>query len=407
MRETPGERESRFINHLRRAAERLRKHEPKSVEIWHHDDGDGLASGAICRTLFQQAGFETRLICIEKIFPEVVSRSHSRAGRLIVYSDIGSPHARLISERDRGQNLVLFLDHHDAEPVESDDLIIGNPELFGLSGERDASASTVAYLFSKEFSPRGEGLARLAVIGSAEIPGDLVSLNKIALEDASRLREISVRRSAKGEDYVVSGLGRAVSYRTFSSKLTILGSVGYYENGPERAVEACLGGISAEIQSKIDQLEEKRKRANKDLLSKIRADGLSEMERVQWFHAGEIFKGMGTKTIGSFCSYLKYQGILHPLKYLVGFMNVEPEVPNFGRLKGMYVKASARLPTALEEKVKAASAPPVSALLSQAAKMVDGLGDGHTFAASGVIPKGKENEFLGTMDQLAKGASGL
>jgi len=408
VKDALGEKENRFVDHLKQVAERLRKQEPKLVEIWHHDDADGLASAAICKNCFEREGFRTNLICIEKIFPEVVSRSHSQSGRLIVYADIGSSHSKLISEKDEGRNFVLFLDHHDVEPVESNRLDVANPELFGLSGEQDASAATIAYLFAKQFAPESESLAKLAVVGSAEIPGDLVSLNRIAFEDAAAVGEVSMRRTGRIIDYVVSGLGRPVSYRTLSGKLTILGSVGYYVNGPKLAVEACLDGMSPETLDKISELEEKRKRINKELLSKIRADGLEELEHIQWFHGGDSFKGMGTKTVGSLCSYLKYQGILHPLKYLVGFMNVEPLVPGFGRLERTYVKVSARLPASLEDKVKVGAALPVSAILSQAARIADGLGDGHAFAASGVFPKGKEEEFLRTINLLAaEGADNL
>lgn len=58
----------------------------------------------------------------------------------MVYVDIGLAHGRPISEMDEGRNFILFLDHHDAEPVESERAVVANPELFDLSGERDASA---------------------------------------------------------------------------------------------------------------------------------------------------------------------------------------------------------------------------------------------------------------------------
>lgn len=166
-------------------------------------------------------------------------------------------------------------------PVESDRMVVMNPELFGLSGERNASTASVAYLFAKQFAAGSEGLAKLAVVGSAEIPGDLVSLNRIALEDAASIGGISVRGTGRTQDYVAHGLGRPVSYRTFSGKLTILGSVGYYADGPRMAIEACLHGMNLETLGKASELEEKTKRVNKELLSKIQASGLGKLRHVQ------------------------------------------------------------------------------------------------------------------------------
>lgn len=48
------------------------------------------------------------------------------------------------------------------------------------------------------------------------------------------------------------------------------------------------------------------------------------------------------------------------------------------------------------------AAPPVSAVLSRAAKSVDSLGDGHAFAANGILPKQEEDEFLRSMESLAE-----
>lgn len=47
----------------------------------------------------------------------------------------------------------------------------------------------------------------------------------------------------------------------------------------------------------------------------------------------------------------------------------------------------------LEEKVEAVHAVPFSSILSQAMKLFDGLSDGHAFAASGVLPKGRKTGF--------------
>ena len=45
---------------------------------------------------------------------------------------------------------------------------------------------------------------------------------------------------------------------------------------------------------------------------------------------------------------------------------------------------------------------PLSKLLPKAAEKVGGFGDGHAAAASGVIPKGRERDFISFMDEYAK-----
>jgi len=68
-----------------------------------------------------------------------------------------------------------------------------------------------------------------------------------------------------------------------------------------------LEGFNEEINEKIEKLEDKRKKANKKLFSKILREKLNSTQHLQWFHAGNIFEGMGTKVLGSFCSFLSYQ----------------------------------------------------------------------------------------------------
>ena len=112
------------------------------------------------------------------------------------------------------------------------------------------------------------------------------------------------------------------------AKLQILGAVGYYDGGPELGVQASLEGISDKIKQKINEWEEKRKTVNKKLIGRLYRERLKETEHIQWFDAGDMYKGMGTKVIGQFCSFLSYQArLIKPDKYILGFVNVPPDVP--------------------------------------------------------------------------------
>ncbi|MEM3872078.1 MAG: hypothetical protein QXE05_05920, partial [Nitrososphaeria archaeon] len=68
----------------------------KNIYIVHHDDADGLASAAILKMAFERKKFNMKLVCLEKLFPIVVELLHKNDVP-IIYADLGSPHADLIS----------------------------------------------------------------------------------------------------------------------------------------------------------------------------------------------------------------------------------------------------------------------------------------------------------------------
>jgi hypothetical protein len=188
--------------------------------------------------------------------------------------------------------------------------------------------------------------------------------------------------------------------------LNVLGSVGYYRGGPQLGVSACIKGFDKQILETAKGLEEERKHANQRMMEKIRNGGLTQMKNVQWFHAKENYKGMSGKVVGSFSSYLSYQRFVNPVKYLIGMMNVPPEVPGWGRLPSPLVKVSGRVPKPLTKMVENGKRPPLSTILPDSCEKVGGFGDGHTVAASGVFPIGREEAFLETLDALARTAAG-
>jgi len=86
------------------------------------------------------------------------------------------------------------------------------------------------------------------------------------------------------------------------------------------------------------------------------------------------------------CSYLNYQRFVNPVKYLIGVMNVPPEVLVCGTLTSPLVKVSGRVPQPLAKMIETGKRPPLSRILPDVCEKVGGFGDGHTAAASGVFP---------------------
>ncbi|RLG91248.1 MAG: hypothetical protein DRO36_04645 [Candidatus Hecatellales archaeon] len=387
------------------AVEKLRSYgKDKPILIIHHDDADGLCSAAIIKKALEREGFQAKTICLEKLFPEVIKSLHREEGKIYVYTDIGSAHATKISEENKSKNLTIILDHHDFTPSKDPMVYNLNPEVFGVSGEREASGATVSYFFAKRLNRQNMDLAHLAIIGSAEIPGVLSGLNREALKDALKQKLIEVSRSRFGEDYKILRLGKPQSYKRFSTMFSILGSVGYYTGGPEKGIKACLEGLDEETENLIAKLEEKRRKANQKMMERLRGEGLNQLKNVQWFHAYDNFRDMGTKVIGSFCSYLSFQQkIVNPEKYVVGIMYMQPNIPNFGSLNMNYVKVSARTPKRLGLLVEKGGKPPLSKILPEACEKFGGFGDGHSVAASGVFLRGEEKNFVKVFDGLAEG----
>ncbi len=385
-----------FQKRLQVAASILRESAIKEAIVLHHDEADGLTSAALTMLALSRLGLGTRLICLDKLYPEVVQDIESASRRVIAYVDLGSGHIDWLIKANRTGNLILVLDHHDTSSKQDPLLHNLNPELYGFSGERDASSATVAYLFCKAVDPELSKYAHLATIGSLELPGETKGLNLIAMKDAKD--QGLLQDSGKG-DLKIEAKGLSLARTRASGFLNVLGSVGYYRKGPEMGIDACTTGFNEQTIKMARVLEEERKQANRKMLSTIKKDGLSQKKNIQWFHAYDTYKGMGGKVVGSFCSYLRYQRVVNPVKYLIGMMNVPPDIPGWGKLSSRVVKVSGRAPQILTTLIEKGTKPPLSKILPESCVKVGGFGDGHSVAASGVFPLGKEM-FLEEIDRL-------
>ncbi len=385
-----------YVRDLEKAVDLLRR--SRDVIVVHHDDADGLAAGAIALSAASNAGLESRAICIEKMHPAILRKIHDLDADVFIYADIGSGRADIVASSMREGQRAIILDHHDPVHVEDERILHLNPELYGYSGESEASGSTAAYLLFRALAPEVAGaLAWAAVVGSAEIPGPLKGLNRIPLDDAVREGDVDVRMVHNSEKYLVKHL--KLYWNRASSSYTVLGSVGYYSGGPEKAVGSI---IDRRLPSDdVKRLEEERSHRFKLLSSRAYRGGIKRLNNVQWFEDGGILDGLGTKTIGTFSSILRYKRIVDPGKYLIGMMRFPRVIPGLGEIEDRLLKVSIRLPQRLSELVKGGRRPPASMLLVEASSRIGGVADGHAFAASALIPEDKRDHFLEGIDGLA------
>jgi len=383
-----------FERKAKQAITELKATKPKEATIVYHDDADGLCSAAITKKALEREKIKAKTFCLEKVYTEVIEDLHSKAGQTIFYADIGSSHADLISEYNEGRNLTIILDHHDPKPSKDPKVLDLNLEHYGFKGEADFSGATCCYQFAKALSEGNVDLSYLALVGSCEIPDGFLGLNKMVLEEALKDKVIQ----QKGKSFEI--IKFKIQVDAFFSQFQILGAAGYYEGGPEIGIKACLEGLSKEAKDKVNVLEARRKEANRRLLGRLYRERFQEREHIQWFDSGDIYAGMGTKVIGQFCSFLSYQTrLIKPNKYILGFVNVPPEIPGWGKLKEKFVKASVRVPKTLQTQIDSGKLPGAVNLLDRVSEGF-GIADGHQYAASIILPIDKKQTLIENAEKL-------
>ncbi|KPV65271.1 MAG: DHH family protein [Candidatus Bathyarchaeota archaeon BA1] len=370
------------------------KKKTKEIVLVHHDDGDGICSAAIMKAALEREGNQVKTLCLEKIYPEVIESLHKGEDQTIFYVDIGSSHADFISRCNASRNLTIILDHHDPKPSKDPRVYDLNLEHYGFLGESDFSGATCCYLFAKALNERNMDLSYLALVGSCEIPEGLMGVNRVVLDEAVKNNVVWV----EGKKIEIRKFGIRID--DLFSRLQILGAVGYYEGGPELGIQACLEGITDEVRRKIDELEERRKEVNKRVLARLYRERLRETDHIQWFDAGDMYRGMGTKVIGQFCSFLSYQRrLIKPDKYIVGIVNVPLDIPGWGKLKETLAKASVRVPKSLQALIDEGKMLGAVDLLVKASKGF-GVADGHKYAANATVPIDKKEDLIKNAERV-------
>jgi single-stranded-DNA-specific exonuclease len=397
-----------LITAMETAIREVRKAPEKSVQVFHHNDSDGLTSGAILSCAFERQGYEVRRFCLEKPYPAVLRKVFEQTGKTIIFADFAGRIAPLLSDLNQGRNLVLILDHHVAEASTDARVINLDPDLFGLKGDRDISASTTCYLFARCMDAANRDLAPIATVGAVGdgffVDGKLVDQNREAALDAVRQGQVEIRAHEHGEQYFLkTGLGW-VPVIEFGDMLDLLGGVGYYQGGPEMGVKVCTAGATAETDTMVKDLKAIRTRVFEAEMEVLKSGGLKKTENVQWFHVGERFFPMGVKMIGAFCDAIKDGALVDHQKYLAGFQIIPDEIPGFGSLAFNEVKVSMRVAAEMEADIRAGRRMGLNILLPEATSRLGGFSDAcHSLTAATTIAIGKEEQLILEMEKILKG----
>jgi hypothetical protein len=399
-----------LIDAMKQAIAEVRRWPEKTVQVFHHNDADGITSGAILTRVFERQGNRVQRSCLEKPYPAVLKKVYEQEGRLIIFADFAGRIAPMISELNKGRNLTLILDHHVAEA--STDPMVHNldPDLYGLKGDRDISGSTTCYLFGVTMDPVNHDLALIAAIGAVAdgffVDGRLVSQNREAALEAVQQDKMEIRKTEIGEQYLIKSSTGETPVLEFGDYLDLLGGVGYYQNGPDMGVRTCLEGISPESDRMVEELKAIRTRIFNEEIARLKAGALKKTPHIQWFHVEKRFFPMGVKMIGAFCDAIKETDLIDPLKYLAGFQVIPDEIPGFGTITFNEVKISMRVSPYMEGEIRAGRAMGLNIFLPEATSRLGGFSDAcHSLTAATTVAIGKEEKLIDEMGKILQGES--
>src|SRR2546426_11173654 len=98
-----------FQNRLHAAVSAVRESAIREAVVLHHDEADGLTSAALTKLALSSLGLTTRLICLDKLYPEVVKDIESGAPRVMACVDLRSGHIDWLIKANRARRLNLVL----------------------------------------------------------------------------------------------------------------------------------------------------------------------------------------------------------------------------------------------------------------------------------------------------------
>jgi hypothetical protein len=400
-----------WLERIDEALREVSKRSTPRVQVFHHNDADGLTSGAILTRAFERKGYAVSRCALEKPYPAVLRRVFEQEGELFVFADFAGRIAPLLSELNRGRNLVLILDHHTALEATDPKVYNLDPDLFGLRGDLDISASVTCYTFAKMMDPENVDLASLAALGAVGdeffLDGRLVSKNREALLEAVEQGKVRIEEAEKGEKYLFRTAEGETSGSSLSEYLETLGAVGYYGNGPEMAIDVCLRGTSKASDEAYRTFMALKEKKFDHEIGRLKTEGFIQTAYIQWFHVKDRLSPMGVKMIGVLCDSLKNMDFVRPDKYLAGFQVIPNEIPGFGKIEMDEVKISMRVSRLIEGRIRDRKALGLNEFLPEATHRLGGFVDAcHGLTAATTVAIGKEERLIEEMEAILEATPG-
>ena len=395
----------KLIEAMKAAIGELDEWPGNAIQLFHHNDSDGLSSGSILTRAFERKGYGVERFCLEKPYPEVLRKVFEGDGKIIVLTDFAGRIAPLISDLNGGRNLTLIIDHHAAAPSTDPRVHNLDPELFGLKGDRDISASTTCYLFACTLDSANADLAPIAVIGAVGdgffVDGRLAGENRDAALEAQRQGKLEIRDQGSRERYILKTAAGDLPYDELTDYVDVLGGVGYYGGGPETGISVCLNGMSDRSDRMVAEFRTVRERVFSREMAALEAGALRHSPHIQWFTVEDRFTPMGVKMIGKFCEEVALADFIDPKKYIAGYQIMANEIPGFGPIEFNQVKASMRVSPFMEAEINAERALALNAFMPQATDNLGGFSDAcHRLSAATTVAIGREEALIEEMERI-------
>lgn len=395
---------------MEQAIDSLSQAPGRHITLIHHNDTDGLSSGTILMKTFESAGYQVDRFSLEKPYPEVLEQVFQKSGSIIVFADFAGRIAPLISRLNGRRNLVIILDHHPALDVPEDETVFNlDPELFGIKGDRDISASATCFLFSDLLCTRygikdDEPLVHLGVLGAIGdgflVEGKLSGVNRELLLRARERELIEIHSEKQGESYRIRLGTELYPSAMICEALDTVGGVGYYSDGPEKGIEICLTGVQDEMAEYVQEMISLKDSIFNRELERLKEE-ISTTEHIQWFDVGSRFYPMGIKMIGVFCTLIKEESFLDQNKYLAGFQRIPETIGGFESIRFNATKISMRASDQLTRKIRDKQIPGLDTFLPLATEHLGGFSDAcHSISAATVVRPGQEASLIQEMEAI-------
>ncbi|WP_298278744.1 DHH family phosphoesterase [Ferroplasma sp.] len=428
-----------LYNALHDATERLRAE--KYVRVLAHYDGDGVSSSIILLRMLERLDIKYHLSYIKNLDNEgfrVLYEEEANVLNIIV--DAGSSQIPAIA----GHTNFIVLDHHFYNKTETSGINI-NARDYGINGTREACGATMAYMFALVMDEKNRDLFPFFMSGVMADKQDIGGLSGIN-------RKLFDEYNTYQTHHTLNMEGNLLDAITYSIDPFFTGLTGHPD-----AVKEFLGKIKIDPERNVIDLttDENKILANtlalKMLENGVGSDAIKYLEGdvlyfddigfsskelnsiidgnarigmqslpVQYFLGdnsvsaemignAKIFK---TKLIDYIYraksdlkeeKYLRYfyapeSEMAGPISGAIALYAVKPDKPVIGFNVGTDdIKISSR-----GSRQAVSKGLNLSEVMKAACAAAGGSGGGHDIAAGGVIPRGKEKQFLDTAGEVIK-----
>ncbi|MBS3782488.1 MAG: DHH family phosphoesterase [Candidatus Thermoplasmatota archaeon] len=251
-----------------------------------------------------------------------------------------------------------------------------DPVLPGLTGEESACTN---FLVENDIPLKeGETWRRWYDLSKEEKRSILSGLAKRMLD---RGYPVEYAESLVGEVYEFPDEERGTMLHEAKEFSTLLNSCGRYEKG-DIGLKVCLGDREKNLK-KARSLLKGHQKVLVDSLQYVENIGVEEREHLQFFHGKDEIPDT---VVGTVAGMLLSSGDVERRLPIIAFAKSEERDG---------VKVSSRGTKRLVKKGL-----DLSSIMSKCSKKVGGEGGGHDIAAGALIPDGKEEEFLGEVEDM-------